>query len=123
MAGCDAPGGDGLWSCATTYTGTAEGILSATDGDVPTSGMVAALLVLPEGEEDWVFEGYYEEIEGPLDEDQKIQEFEGSVDENGTITPVSGIRFSGSIDLDGRCEAGGTWEFFGSSNGTWQADP
>jgi hypothetical protein len=120
LASCDAPGGDGtLWSCATSYAGHAEGLL----GDDPTTGRIAAVLYIPRGQEEWVFEGIYEELEGPLSADQKIQEFTSSIDEDGNLSPETGMRFSGRIDLDGRCEAEGTWEFFGDSAGTWEAIP
>jgi hypothetical protein len=94
------------------------------DPDNPTSGRVAARLYLPRNGDDWLFEGVYEELEGPLSAENKVQEFTSTVDENGNLTPsAAGIRFIGTIDLDGRCEAEGVWEFFGDSNGSWAAAP
>ncbi len=121
VAGCDSPGGDGTrWSCAMTYSGHSEGTI---EGETSTARIVARLFI-PPGEEMWLFEGVYEELEGPLDDNVKLQEFASEVDEDGNLEPAeAGIQLFGSIDLDGYCEAEGTWEFFGDASGTWTAAP
>lgn len=127
LASCDAPGGDGTrWGCATGYNGTAQGTLDGSD----TSGRIAARLYLPPSDTDfcvadeWCFEGVYEELEGPLEGDNKAQGFGASVDESGALTPADqGMSFSGEIDLEGACDVSGTWEFFGDSSGDWEARP